>query len=590
MATSSEFSTSNQYVKYTISITQNSQNVTNNTSNVTVSVRFYRTNTGYTTYGTGTVYCKINGVTYSASVTPDDKITSGGIVLFTKTLNITHNANGSKTLAASAWINHNVITSSEQSYSQTLTTIPRATTPTLSASSVNMGSALTITLSSASTAFTHDLTYSFAGSTGTVTTGVKTSYAWTVPLALADKIPNATSGTVTITCKTYNGSSLIGTKTVSFVAKVPSSVVPTISSVTASEAVSGLAAQFGGFVQSKSKVSVNISAAGAYSSTIKSYKSTLNGATYTESSFTTGTINKSGSLELSVTVTDSRGRTATNKSTITLYAWEKPRINSFTVARCNADGTANDDGKYLKASYSYSISPVNNKNTNTQTVQLESGAEWATLGSKTEGYTATSSYISTRTFDTESSFNIRLAVKDYFGTTYALALLSTAFTLIDYRNTGKGLALGKVSEKDGLEVALDTYFDGKVHIGDAEIKDFVVESGKSGIWLYEKWNSGIAKCWGAVTVRTTVANAWGNMFTSTMIASSQQAFPFTFAEVPNVVAALMPAGNGGMIMAPGSAAAKTTTTSTGAYEIMRAVKAETELGYTITYSAVGRWK
>ena len=131
MATSSAFSTNNEYVKYTISITQNSQNVTNNTSNVTVSVRFYRTNTGYTTYGTGTVYCKINGVTYSASVTPDDKITSSGIVLFTKTLNISHNANGSKTLTASAWISHNVVTSSEQSYSQALTTIPRATTPTL---------------------------------------------------------------------------------------------------------------------------------------------------------------------------------------------------------------------------------------------------------------------------------------------------------------------------------------------------------------------------------------------------------------------------------------------------------------------------
>ena len=75
MATSAALSTSNEYVKYTITVTQNSQSIENNTSNVTVSVRFYRTNTGYTTYGTGTVYCKINGTTYSASVTPDDKIT-----------------------------------------------------------------------------------------------------------------------------------------------------------------------------------------------------------------------------------------------------------------------------------------------------------------------------------------------------------------------------------------------------------------------------------------------------------------------------------------------------------------------------------
>ena len=115
MATSSALSTNNDNIKYKITVNQNSQNVSGNTSNVTVSVRFYRTNTGYTTYGTGTVYCKINGTTYSASVTSDDKITSSGIVLFTKTLNIAHGADGSKTLTVSAWINHSQVDSSEQS-------------------------------------------------------------------------------------------------------------------------------------------------------------------------------------------------------------------------------------------------------------------------------------------------------------------------------------------------------------------------------------------------------------------------------------------------------------------------------------------
>ena len=59
MGTSAQMSTSGTYVKYTISITQNSQSVSGNTSNVTVSVRFFRINSGYETYGTGTVYCKV---------------------------------------------------------------------------------------------------------------------------------------------------------------------------------------------------------------------------------------------------------------------------------------------------------------------------------------------------------------------------------------------------------------------------------------------------------------------------------------------------------------------------------------------------
>ena len=137
MATSSAMSTTNDKIKYKITITQNSQNVSANTSNVTVSVRVYRTNTGYTTYGTGTVYCTINGTQYTEAITSSDKITSSGIVLFSKTLNIAHNADGTKTLTVSARITHDQFSSSSQPYSQALTTIPRATTPTVSASSVS---------------------------------------------------------------------------------------------------------------------------------------------------------------------------------------------------------------------------------------------------------------------------------------------------------------------------------------------------------------------------------------------------------------------------------------------------------------------
>lgn len=129
MATSAAMNTDRDVLKYKITITQNSQNIVNNTSNVTVKVNFYRTNTGYTTYGSGTVYCKIDGTTYTAAVTPSQKVTNSGIDLFTKTLDIKHNDNGTKTLTCSAWIKHDRINSTETMntpYSQALTTIPRA--------------------------------------------------------------------------------------------------------------------------------------------------------------------------------------------------------------------------------------------------------------------------------------------------------------------------------------------------------------------------------------------------------------------------------------------------------------------------------
>ena len=451
MATSPAMSTTNDKIKYKITITQNSQSVANNTSNVTVSVRVYRTNTGYTTYGTGTVYCTINGTQYTEGITSSDKITNSGIVLFSKTLNITHNADGTKTLATSARITHDQFSSSNQSYSQALTTIPRATTPTVSASSVNMGASITINMPRASSSFDHTLTYKLGSATGTIGSDLGTSHAWTVPLSLASQIPNGTSGTCTITCKTYNGSTLIGTNTVSFTAVVPSSVVPSISALTIAEATTGLAAQFGAYIQNKSKLKVTITAAGSYSSTISSYKTTIAGKSYTGSSVTSGLLTSSGSVTVSTTVTDSRGRTATKESTVSVLAYTAPKITKFSALRTNAG---------VQVTMNFSIASLGDKNTRSYVLSYKpkTGDTWQQLASGSV-YTYNSSQTFSQGFSTESSYDLQLVVKDYFGDSsaaIAYAEIPTAFTLLDFNASGKGIAFGKVSEVDNqMEIDMD---------------------------------------------------------------------------------------------------------------------------------------
>lgn len=457
MATSSAMSTTNDKIKYTITITQNSQSVANNTSNVTVSVRVYRTNTGYTTYGTGTVYCTINGTQYTESITSSDKITSSGIVLFSKTLNIAHGADGTKTLATSARITHDQFSSSSQSYSQKLTTIPRATTPTLSASSVNMGASVTINMPRASSSFDHTLTYKFGSATGTIGSDLGTSSAWTVPLSLASQVPNGTSGTCTITCKTYNGSTLIGTKTVSLTVKVPSSVVPSISALTVSEAVSGLNTKFGAYVQNKSKLKVTITAAGAYSSTIKTYKTTISGKSYSGNSFTSGVLASSGTVTISTTVTDSRGRTASKSTTVSVLAYTAPKITKLNVYRADANGAQDYESTSVNCIYAWSISALGNKNDKTYLFEYKAKASdtWTALASGGE-YTFNSSRIFTDIAPTDASYDLRLTVGDYFGSVVALAEIPTAFTLLDFHSSGKGLAFGKVSESENqMEIDMD---------------------------------------------------------------------------------------------------------------------------------------
>lgn len=458
MATSGAMSTTNDKIAYKITITQNSQSVANNTSNVTVSVRVYRTNTGYTTYGTGTVYVTINGTQYTDSITTADKITSSGIVVFSKTLNITHNADGTKTLATSARITHDQFTSSNQSYSQKLTTIPRATTPTVSASSVDMGKSITISLPRASGSFDHTLTYKLGSATGTIGENIGTSKAWTVPLSLASQIPNGTSGTVTITAKTYNGSTLIGTKTVSFTAKVPSSVVPTFDGVAVADTNSAYATQFGSLVQGKSKAKFTIKAEGAYGSTITAYKTVIEGKTYTGATPTTSILTGSGNVTATITVTDSRGRTATAEKTFYRIPYTAPQITAFSVVRTDAKGVENYEGTNAKITASFAIASANSKNTNTYKIEYKakSATTWTALKSGS-GYSYNDSFVTGAVFDTNLAYDVRLTVSDYFGSITNTLDLSTAFTLMDFNASGRGIAFGKVSEKEGVEFALPLY-------------------------------------------------------------------------------------------------------------------------------------
>lgn len=460
MATSGALSTSNQYVKYKISISQNSQNVTANTSSVTVSVLFYRTNTGYTTYGSGTVYLKINGTTYSESITSAQKITSGGIVLIKRTVTISHNADGSKTLMASAWISLNTpLTSNEQSYSQALTTIPRATTPSVNASSVNLGNSITVSMPRASSGFTHTLRYAFGGGSGSIGSSIGTSTTWTVPLSLASRIPNATSGVLTIYCDTYSGSTKIGTKNVTITVSVPTSVKPTISSVTVTEGVSGLSTKFGSFIKNQSKLNVAITASGSYGSSIVSCISKVCGKSYNGTSFTVDAVNLCETVNIQTTVTDSRGRTATYTKALTVLEYSPPVISKLKAYRCSQDGTANDEGEYLYISYAFNITALNDKNDKTYTLayKLDSESLYTNIATG-NSYAEDTSRIPATTFSGDSAYNVKLTISDYFKTVSYEIEVPTAFTLMDFNASGKGIAFGKVSEKTyGLEIALPMY-------------------------------------------------------------------------------------------------------------------------------------
>lgn len=192
-----------------------------------------------------------------------------------------------------------------------LTTIPRASG--VSCSSANIGTAPTITISSASSSFTHTLTYEFGNLSGTIVerTSSTTYTAWALPTTFYSQIGNATSGVGTIYCYTYNGSTHIGTSSCNFTATVNEGISrPTITAtITDQNAVTlALTGDSDVLVRYYSTAYVAMSAT-AHNGASLVRQSITNGSTTYETSTATFANIETGVFSLSAT--DSRDFTTT---------------------------------------------------------------------------------------------------------------------------------------------------------------------------------------------------------------------------------------------------------------------------------------
>lgn len=444
----------------TLSWTLSSQSVEKNTSTIAWELKGSGSASGWVM--SGAFKAVINGVTVYSSDTRIELRTTTTVASGTAT--IAHNSDGTKSFSLSCEAGiYTYAVSATASGTHTLTTIPRAST--ISASDANMGSASTITITRASSSFTHTLTYSFGSATGTIVTKTTgTSVSWTPALTLANQIPNAVSGKCTITCKTYSGTTEVGSKTCTVTLTVPALVKPTISSLTASRVDGTVPTTWGIYVQSKSKAKLTINgAAGAYGSTISSYSITGGGYSSTASSFTTGFLNTSGSITFTATVTDSRGRTSAAATvSISVVAYSAPSFSSYLSQRCDSAGTLSGEGTYVKATVRYSYSSCSSNNTVTRaTYYRKTGTTTWTNANKSFS-SGTAFTFGGGNISTENTYEIRYTLTDSFTTIAIIDTVSTASVVMDFKSGGKGVAVGKVSETDNCFEVSDKW-DVKVY-------------------------------------------------------------------------------------------------------------------------------
>lgn len=453
-------------VSLSIAITQNSQNISNNTSNVTVKVNIKWTYGSFNrTEKSG--YLIIDGTKYTFTSTFNkNQSTSGSQTIFSKTVNIPHNSNGTKTLSTSASFTSGVSSGTvTATASKVLTTIPRKST--LTASNGALGIAQTLTVTRQSSDFTHTITYKCGTASGTIVTkSSDTSISWTPPLTLSSQNTAGTSVSITFTITTFNHSTgaTIGTNTKTITCTIPASVKPSCSlAVTDSMGYEGI---YGNPIKGLSKFKVVVTPTLAHGSPIASYSVYANGATYTSASFTSGVLRSSGALSVSATVKDKRGRTGTATVLKTVLSYTEPVISILTVHRCDEDGAENEQGEFVKVNFTAAVTALNNKNTAVYTLYYKKSTdtEFTEVGldELEDNYSINSSYIFPA--DTSNSYDVEFTAADNFKTTKRVTSASTGFALIHHRADGTGLGLGKLGEvENGLDVGLDAVFRNPVY-------------------------------------------------------------------------------------------------------------------------------
>lgn len=366
---------------------------------------------------------------------------------------VSHNADGSKSISVSASFScdntsYYAPRTGSCSGSLTLTTIPRASSISIDSPSIECGNTININGSSASKNFTHKIYATWNGKTSelvTIASGTTTpSFSYTIPTSWEKDLPNSTSGIATFTLETFSGSNSVGSKSVNATIKVRSGVVPSIGTVSISD-TNSICTGIGQYVQSQSRLKFSIATSGSQGSTVTSVSTKFEGQTYNSSSFTTGTVQGSGTLSYVITVTDSRGRTASKSGSVTVSAYSSPSLTNVTARRANSSYTVDEaSGTYALLHFKVGFTSLSNNNVTSFYIQYRaSGASsWTKINSWDNNYTLEQDYKAGNLFtSTTSTYEIAFGVKDSFMSDYSwkVVTVTPTYTLINFGKDGKSL-------------------------------------------------------------------------------------------------------------------------------------------------------
>ena len=606
---------------------QDSQSIANNSSVVGWHLQLIASGGSISSSGSKSWSVTVNGKNYSGTNTVG--ISNGA----TKTLasgstTIAHNADGTKTFSFSFSQQFDIsysgvgwIGTKSGSGSGTLTTIPR--TSSVSSTSANIGENITISISRASSSFTHTLSYSFCKLSGTIATKTSsTSVSWTLPTTFYAQIPNSKSSWGTITCDTYSGSTKIGSSSCRFNVYVKESTnKPGISAtvVDINETTKALTGDENKIIRYWSRANFELTSSPKNSATTKTLSVVYNGRTLTggTDNYWTGYFSGAVTGSYRFSVTDSRG--FTNSTTINKTLIEYVRLTCYmTVTNPTATGecTVTINGNYFNGSFGAT------DNTLSVQYKIDEG-EWtdATIALTNNTYKATAKITG---MDYTRAYSFYARAIDKLETVETPVKYVKAKPIFDWGENDFHFHVGVVSN-ESFRIGPDRYLYGtntdgnpttiaRIHPTDNALElgtsnlQTTIKSGENPKWysstysgIYDIWTSkdcsmssnSNCKTWrfpngmqvSIIQVYGTwnITTAWGNVYSSSYIAG--QSFNIAFLEVPRVIINAHGAGTAIMVCQAGAP----TTSATGSIYLWKPTQ-QTGVKNYIEYIAIGRWK
>lgn len=297
-------------------------------------------------------------------------------------------------------------------------------------------------------------------------------FTWTPPSYWRDQNPTGNSVSVKITCTTYNGSVEVGSTSAIYTLAIPSTEIQIEDLSVTDDA--GYLDQYGSYIQLKSRAKVTVTAVGVNGGEVKNVTVTCGNLSGSGTNLVFE-LPKAGDIKITVTATDSKGRTVSRSQYIEVAAYSLPTASISSVYRCDAGGNEDEDaGQYASVTFSASVAPFEDSNVAKYVLKyrVHGASNWSSVDlSDLDNTYAPENYTRIVQIESDAAHDVCIEITDMFGPVEsAYRTVRAAFAMMDVDKANKAIGFGMRAIKEnaaafGLPVWLDAGLMGEQRSG-----------------------------------------------------------------------------------------------------------------------------